>query len=285
LTELKERFAWANCDRLEDADVVLIGVPDESGSHAERKGAARGPDQIRRVSNRMATVIHAGHRSLIQPGTAILTKRIFDHGNVAKEEVTAIVSTVVGLGKKPVVIGGDHSITFEVLKAFTAPGLAVVYFDAHPDFICSEKHYYGSVMCDISSLKGVDLSTSVMMGVRAPEPEELDNLSRSKVRVISPVDILQQGIIGVFEEVQRRIMGHPVYISVDMDVLDPAFAPGVDVPIPGGLTSNELIYLVSRIAPLGTVGFDVMEVSPPNDIQDMTSATAAKLIIETISCM
>ncbi len=282
---MKEKFAWANCDRVEDADVVFIAVPDESGSHAERKGAAEGPDQIRRVSNSMATVIHAGSRSLIQPGTAILAKKIFDYGNVAKGELTAILSQLIESGKKPVVVGGDHSITFEVLKAFRAPGLAVVYFDAHPDFICSEKHYYGSVMCDISSLKGVDLSASVMIGVRAPEPEELENLSRSKVRVISPVDILEQGIIGVFQEVQRRIMGHPVYISVDMDVLDPAFAPGVDVPVPGGLTSNELIYLVTRIAPLGTVGFDVMEVSPPNDIHDVTSATAAKLIIETISCM
>lgn len=290
------RFAWANVDAYEKADVVLFGVPDESGSHSKRRGAALGPDAIRRVSNERYVVFRGGQRSVFQTYCPI-TQRIFDYGNVKKKSVSEIVAKIVGdkkisergsetsnarRSKMPVCVGGDHSITFDVLNGFSTR-LSVVYFDAHPDFICSTKTYYGSVMCDIYGLKNVDIKRSVMVGTRAPEPGELESAHEHGITTITPVDIAHYGVAHAFETI-KKLVGSHVYLSIDMDVLDPSFAPGVDTPIPGGLTSNELIYLVKRIAQLGLIGFDVMETSPPHDRDDLTASTAAKLIAEVISC-
>ena len=275
------KFAWANVTKYEEASVVLFGVPDESGSHSKRRGAALGPDAIRRVSQERYVVFRGGQRSVFQPSCKI-TQKIFDYGNVKKSSVTNLVSKILADEKMPVCIGGDHSVTFEVLKAYTQR-VSVIYFDAHPDFVCSTKNYYGSVLCDISKLKNVDVAKSVLVGVRAPEPEEQKNMEAAGLKIISPVDIAHKGVARIFEEIKKHV-GKNVYVSVDMDVLDPAFAPGVDEPVPGGLTSNELFYLVKRIAALEAIGFDVMETSPPHDRDDLTTSTAAKLVAEAMGC-
>lgn len=277
------RFVWANVNKYEQADVVLFGVPDESGSHAKRRGAALGPEAIRRVSNEYFSVFRGGQRSVFQTYCPI-TQKIFDYGDVKKGKVTELIARVTHDKKMPVCVGGDHSITFDVLKGVVSyKDLSVVYFDAHPDFICTTKTYYGSVMCDIYALKNVDMKRSVMIGTRAPEVGELESAHEHGVRVITPVDIAHHGVAHVFDEI-KKLVGSRVYLSIDMDVLDPAYAPGVDTPVPGGLTSNELFYLVKRIAGLGLVGFDVMETSPPHDRDDITASTAAKIIAEVISC-
>jgi len=278
------KYAWANAKSYKEAKSVLVGVPDESGSHAGRKGASKGPDMLRKAS-RTEIFERRGKKTISQPQTGKLKGKLFDYGNVARKRVAGLAEKIVKDGKKPIFIGGDHSITFEVLKGLNKQKkeIKVIYFDAHPDFICSSHNYYGSVVCDASRLRNVNLRKSVEIGIRAPEKEELLNLKRKKIRVFHPIDIVEKGIANTFNQIKRIVGKGNIYLSIDLDVLDPAFAPGVDTPVPGGLTTNQLFYLTKKIAALGLIGFDVMELSPAYDIQERTSHLAAKLVIEVLA--
>ena len=280
------KFAWANTDSFDKADVVLVGVPDETGSYSVRKGSSKAPDVIRKVSTEREVFERRGMKTVAMSQICPMNKNIYDYGNISKSDVARVIEKIVSEDKIPVTIGGDHSITAEVLRGFdkAREGISVVYIDSHPDFICSSKEYYGSVVCDISEYKNVDFSSSIEIGIRAPEPEELINLRRKYLKTISAVDIEAIGLKAVIEKIKDRV-GENIYASLDMDAVDPAFAPGVSTPVPAGLTSNQLLYLMTQIAKLGIIGFDVMEICPDYDIQDTTSHLAARIIIETISCI
>lgn len=177
------KFAWTNSD-YNESDIVFIGVPDESGSHSIRKGTKHAPDAIRKVSNKRE-VFERDKKTVALPQLHKINKNIHDYGNVRKKLVSKLVKKINMGGKTPVVVGGDHSITAEVLKGLdSVKKISVVYFDAHPDFICSTKHYYGSVVCDISEYKNINFKTSVEVGIRAPEPEELVNLRKKHITTI-----------------------------------------------------------------------------------------------------
>lgn len=229
------KIVWHNSKNIQEAEVAVIGVPDESGSHARRKGSSRGPDAIRKISRRRFVYVHNREESVEQAGAGLIK---------AKARVRKVVENVVKARKIPIVLGGDHSITFEVLKGINAvkKDVSVVYFDAHPDFICSSHFYHGSVMCDASRLKHVNLQTSLEIGIRAPEKEELINIKKRKFKTLSAYDVLDLGVKEVFEIIKKRV-GKNVYLSIYLDAVDPAFAPGVNDPAPGGLTSNELLAL------------------------------------------
>jgi agmatinase len=275
------RFAWANTQRSEEADIVLFGVPDESHTHAHRSGTAKAPDHIRKVSVDRGIFERAGRKTMSLPTMSPLEQKIVDVGNIPRSQVSEFVEKVARDGKVPFMIGGDHSISSEALKGFDRLGskIGVAYFDSHPDFICSSRDYYGSVVCDISEYRNIDFSTSIEIGVRDPEPEELLNLRRTHLQTISPVDLAEMGLRRTVDLVKDRV-GDRIYVSFDMDVVDPAFAPGVSTPVPGGLSSSEALYLVREVSKLGLVGFDLMEVSPPYDVQDMTSHLAGRVILE-----
>ncbi len=275
------RFAWGDAG-YEEADIILLGVPDESGSHSSRPGTALAPDVIRRVS-REREVFEREERTVALPQVCALEKRICDYGNIDKRDTARTVEKIRRDGRIPVTLGGDHSVTAEVLRGFSLEEISVVYLDAHPDFICSSEHYYGSVVCDISKYGNIDFGSSVEVGIRAPEPEELVNLRREHLLTIYAFDVTELGIRETLRRVESRI-GEKVYVSLDMDVLDPAYAPGVGSPVPGGLSSSEVIYLLKKLSPR-LVGFDVMETNPAYDFQDMTSHLASRLVIETVSCM
>lgn len=276
------KFAWSNVDRLEEADVVIIGVPDESGSHSSRKGASKAPDRIRQVSSERDVFVRKGLKTLAMPELNSINKKIFDFGNVDKSKVADVIKQIVSGGKIPIVIGGDHSITTKAVNATSEiiNDVSVVYFDAHPDFICSTKGYYGSVFCDIS--ESINVGRSMQIGIRAPEPEEIENLKKMNITVLTPLDVLDIGLRNLADLVVKK-MGKNVYVSLDMDCIDPAFAPGVSAPVPAGFSSNELIYIIKSIANNGIIGMDLMEVCPDYDINDSTSHLAARIIAEVIS--
>ncbi len=275
-------FPWANVASVDEADVVVIGIPDESGSLARRKGCSQAPKRIREVASEREVFERGGIRTLALPPDCSTDMRIVDAGDVKKGEVRDFVRGLVEEGKIPVSMGGDHSITAEILKAIDeVMEVSIVYFDAHPDFICSTRDYYGSVVCDISEYDRVDFDSSVEIGVRAPEPEELINLRRKHLETLSHYDIEALGLKGVLKKVKKRVRKE-IYLSFDMDVVDPAFAPGVSVPVPGGLSSAQALYLVRKISEIGLVGLDVMEVCPPYDVQDVTSHLAARVMMEGI---
>ncbi len=155
----------------------------------------------------------------------------------------------------------------------------MVYFDAHPDFVSSTTNYYGSVVNDV--LSSIEIDSSVQIGIRTPESEELDNIKKHHLEVITPFDIAEQGIKQVANSVLDRL-GDNAYVSFDMECVDPAYAPGVSVPVPMGLSSTDAVYLLKEIAKKGIVGMDMMEVCPSFDVKDRTSHLASRIISEVI---
>ena len=141
----------------EDSEVVLIGIPDESGSRSKRKkGVSKAPDSIRMVSNERDVF---GKNRKVQSQTGIIKKKICDIGNVEKNMAKKTISKLVKKNKVPIILGGDHSITSEILAGFkNLKDISLVYFDAHPDIRCTREKYYGSVVCDVLKL---DFGTSI----------------------------------------------------------------------------------------------------------------------------
>jgi len=274
-------ICWANVESFDEADIVVVGVPDESKSHSLRKGTSDAPHRIREISNIRDTYKRENKSSLGLPFGGI-NKKVYDYGNVLRSEVSDTIDKIVKNSKIPIVLGGDHSISIDIIKAvakYHSP-LSLVYFDAHPDIISSTRGYYGSVFSDV--LQHIDVKSSIQVGIRTPEQEEIYNIEKLDLTILTPLDITRNGIIKTEEALLERI-GKNVYVSLDMDVIDPAFAPGVSVPVPFGLNNNDVLYLLKSLTKRGILGLDIMEVCPNYDIKDRTSHLASRMIAEVIS--
>ncbi len=275
-----EKICWANTDNFDESEFVIVGIPDESQSHAQRKGTEDAPFKIRQISNQRDSYERNEKIILGRPFQGI-EKKVHDIGNINREQIETIYSKISESSKIPLSIGGDHSITCQIINTMvkTFGKISLVYFDAHPDFVSSTTNYYGSVINDI--LSNIEIDTSVEIGIRTPEQEELDNIAKCHLSVITPFDIAEKGIEQITNSVLDRL-GDNVYVSFDMDCIDPAYAPGVSVPVPMGLNSIDAVYLLQKIAKKGLVGMDVMEVCPSFDVKGRTSHLASRIISEVI---
>lgn len=275
---------------LSKAEVIILGVPDSSGSRSKRaKGVSMAPDHIRRISNELDIFGKGKERGerKVQASTGIVNKKIYDAGNVKKKDLRKEIVGIVKTGRIPIIFGGDHSITSETLKGINEvkKNVSLIYFDAHPDFRCTDEEYYGSVVCDVSKLNNFKIEKSVEIGIRSTEKEEIENIKSKSLMTITPFDIQDIGIKKVFEKIKKRVGKNVVFISLDMDVLDPAFAPGVDTPVPGGISSEELIYLIKKIAGLNVIGLDIVEINPNFDKENITSHLASRIVAEFLSSL
>ena len=274
----------SNTDCISQADIVIIGVPDESKSHARRKGTSKGPDIIRIASNESDFFERNGKIIPICPMRGCFeSKKIIDYGNIKRENLYQLIFDLVSSKKIPIILGGDHSITTIALKAiddfFGKVGL--IYFDAHPDFVSSTTDYYGSVLTD--STKCIDFGQSMMIGIRSAEHEELANADKAKLELITPIDVNELGISQIADRVKSKDNKGKRYISVDLDCLDPAFAPGVSVPSPCGLSSIDLMCLLKLAISSGIVGLDIVEFSPDFDVNNITASLVARILLESIA--
>lgn len=273
--------------KLKDAEIIILGVPDSSGSRSKRsRGVSKAPDFIREVSQEEEIFDREGKRKT-HSQSGIIRKKVCDVGNIKKNVLRNEIAGIIKQGKIPIVLGGDHSITTESLKGINDAGknISLIYFDAHPDIRCAKEEYFGSVVCDISKLENFSPKKSVEIGVRAPEEEEIKRLKSGDLMIITPFDIQELGVKKIFERIRRRVGKCDIYLSIDMDVVDPAFAPGVDTPIPGGLSSQQFIYLVKKIAELGIMGMDITEVNPKYDIQNRTGHLVSRTIAEIVGSL
>jgi len=277
------KICWANTDSFDEADIVIIGIPDESKSHSLRKGTSEAPHKIREISSIRDTYKRGSDISLGLPFPGI-NRKVYDYGNIERSQVTEVIDKIVSKSKIPISIGGDHSISGEIIKSISKKRgpLSLVYFDAHPDFVGSMRGYYGSVFHDV--LPFIDIKSSIQIGVRTPEQEEINNIKKYDLSVITPFDIAKNGIMETEETILNKI-GKNTYISFDMDVIDPAYAPGVSVPVPLGLRNIEAIILLKSLVKKGILGLDIMEVCPNYDIKDRTSHLASRMIAEVISSL
>ncbi len=275
-----EKICWANTDNFDEAEFVVVGIPDESQSHALRKGTEEAPFKIRQISNLRDSFERDGKFSLGRPFQGS-EKKVHDFGNISRPQIENIYDEISASSKIPISIGGDHSISRQIINALAKRygKISLVYFDAHPDFVSSTTNYYGSVVNDV--LSNIEIDSSVQIGIRTPEQEELDNIIKYDLDVITPFDIQKHGIKQVTNSVLDRL-GDKVYVSFDMDCVDPAFAPGVSVPVPMGLNSTDAVYLLKEIVKKGIVGMDIMEVCPSFDVKDRTSHLASRIISEVL---
>ncbi|MDQ4101497.1 MAG: arginase family protein [Thermoproteota archaeon] len=281
------RLRRANADTMKDVDIVVIGVPDESNSHAKRKGTSRAPDIMRIASNDSEFFERGGMLIPTYPMSGSLDRKsIFDAGNISdKHKLRELVTDITLHGKLPIMIGGDHSLSTEAIHAVSnaiGKKLSLLYFDAHPDFVSSTTNYYGSVLSD--STQFLNFRKSMLIGTRAAEPEELENAEKVGLSVISPLEVVELGIKRIAQMIRARTRGSKIYVSVDLDCIDPAFAPGVSVPSPGGLSSIDLIYLLNKTISTGNVvAVDIVELAPDYDINNTTAMLAARIMSECIA--
>lgn len=278
--KIMERICWANTENFDDADFVIVGIPDESQSHALRKGTEEAPIKIRHISNMRDSYERNGIVSLGRPFRGS-EKKVHDLGDISRDQIKETFEKILSSSKIPISIGGDHSITQEIISSISKSNekISLVYFDAHPDFVSSHTNYYGSVITDV--LSHIEIESSVQIGIRTPEAEELENIKKHNFQVITPFDICVHGIESIANSIIGKL-GKNVYISFDMDCIDPSFAPGVSVPVPLGLNSVDCVYLLQRIAQKGIIGMDIMEVCPSYDVKDRTSHLASRIISEVL---
>jgi agmatinase len=272
---------------------VILGVPTDAGT-TYQPGARLAPYHVRRVS----ALVQSYHPQLAVDVFGALPA--IDGGNVVfppfdraamREAVTAEVGAAVDAGALPVLVGGDHSITLPALRAVAARKgpVAIVHLDAHLDTsgpeVWGDDHHHGTPLRHAIA-DGLAADGAVIhVGIRGPRGAATDDeLTRSHGnRIISADEVGERGAARVVAELRERVGTRPVYVTIDVDAIDPAFAPGTGTPVPGGLTAREALAIVRGLAALDIAGLDVVEVCPPLDHADVTSHLAAALLFEGLA--
>jgi agmatinase len=211
--------------------------------------------------------------------------------SIVREAIEAEVGAVIAAGAVPFVVGGDHSVALPVMRAlFRAHGpLAVVHVDAHLDTsgpeTWMEPFHHGTPFRHAIAEGLVARGKLHQIGIRGPWGSGEDAaVSLSHGGKIHGADVIERrGLASVLEAVRRDLDGVPVYVSFDIDAVDPAFAPGTGTPVPGGLTSREALSLLRALAGVRLVGMDLVEVCPALDHADLTAHLAAHLLFEGLA--
>ncbi len=273
--------------RPERADAVILGAPTDLAAHY-RRGAAEGPAAIRAASRWIPQYSTASGRSLAE------LAKIADAGDVdlkgardlheINRRIKRAVERVLASGGLPVLLGGDHSITIPAAEAH-GKKLGVIYFDAHPDIldVSGSRYGHGTVLRRLIDSGTVAPENIAMIGIREEEPAELAYMKKHAILHFDPLQVEDEGIEKItrlaLSAAGRKTTG--IYLSIDMDCLDAAFAPGVENPAPGGLQTREVMRAVRSIGPK-MVGMDVTEVAPRYDCGDITARAAARFVLDAL---
>ncbi|HEY6116998.1 MAG TPA: arginase family protein [Candidatus Dormibacteraeota bacterium] len=274
---------WAGLATAGPADVTVAGIPYD-GSAVYRRGAALAPQRIRQLSAAMPPVTEEGHL------LAGLSVQDIGDLEIGTEIEGGWMGPMQSLAAVPpdsflTVLGGDHCTVIATLAAQTRrhPGLHVLWVDAHPDlcdFSRGGRWTCGCAMRRALEASGIEPSRVVIAGGRDYDPEELDFIAANGILLVSAAEIARN-LAGAARKIADRLAGQKLHVSFDIDVLDPAFAPGTEIPSAGGLTSRQAIELLRAATERSRlVGLDVVEVSPPFDASDITTFAALKMIFE-----
>ncbi len=271
-----------------DLDVALIGVPYDGGT-TTRPGPRYGPRHIRAQS------------TMIRPWNPVLNVNPFDKLRVGDfgdlsinplsledtyQRITAQLAKVLQAGARTLCVGGDHSILLPILRAIHQKfGLvSLIQFDAHND---TWGGYFGSPHSHGTPVRrAVEeglLGEVLQVGLRGQvySKEDFDFGRKHGFHVVTSEEFHHKGL-GPVQKILKKFLGRPTYVSLDVDVVDPAFAPGTGTPQVGGLSSAQIIDLVRALTGQKIIGADVVEVSPPYDSSEITSLLAANLMYELL---
>ncbi len=280
-----------------DYDIAILGVPFDGGT-SFRPGARFGPMEVRKSSRHLRPAFHV--ELDVAPFERV---QVVDAGDVActpfsiseaVEQIEAHAHEVQGGSgdRRVIAIGGDHTIVLPMLRSVVAQHgpVAMVHFDAHLD---TWDTYFNAPLTHGTVLRRAfeeDLLAeehSIHLGIRGPIYDRIDLKEDADFgfKAIRSSDLDRIGIEAAVAQVKERVGDTPVYISVDIDVLDPAFAPGTGTPEAGGLQSRELLALLRNLNGLNLVGADVVEVAPAYDHAEITTVAAATVIYDLVSLM
>ncbi|MGR3409226.1 MAG: agmatinase [Paracoccus sp. (in: a-proteobacteria)] len=270
---------------LAGVDVAVTGMPfDQAVTH--RPGTRFGPRAIREASTLQA--FDAPYGWGYDPLSVL---DVIDYGDMAFDyadtrgvpgRIEAHIGAIMDAGAAPITLGGDHSITLPILRAVAARRgpVALIQFDAHsdtwvdddPDRIDHGTFLYKAIRQGI-----VDPAASVAVGIRTDNPDTLG------VSILDAASVHRDGVEATLARVREVIGDRPVYVTFDIDALDPAFAPGTGTPVWGGLASWQAAALLRGLAGIDLIGGDVVEVSPPYDTTGATAIAGAHVAVELIA--
>jgi len=276
---------------LDAFDIAMVGIPYD-GAVTNRPGARHGPREIRNASTMMRS-IHPVTR--INPYRLC---RVGDAGDVpftrayeveeTLNDITRFFTQLYEADVVPLAAGGDHSVTLAILRAMVVDGpIGMVHIDAHTDTwdeFMGCKFMHGTPFRRAVEKNLIDPGRTVQIGIRGAQnkTEGWDYSLDSGMRVIFMDEFTKIGVAAVIDEIHRVIGDGRAYISFDIDVLDPAFAPGTGTPEVGGLTTIEALTLLRGLNPLNLIGADVVEVSPPYDPSGNTALVGATIMYELL---
>jgi agmatinase len=263
--------------------VGVLGVPFDANS-SFRRGPARAPAAIRRAMSSEAGNAWSERCVRVWPGEAVV-----DHGDLKVTQRPAVrapidaiergVGRALAITPRLLLLGGDHAVSYPAVRAMAQRWgrLSMLHFDAHPDMYPEyegNRYSHASPMARILEEGLID--RLVQVGIRSPSPEQTEIARRYGVETHPAFDL---------SRIVRLEFASPLYVSLDIDGLDPAFAPGVSHPEPGGLTVREVLDVINAVHAPGVVGGDIVELNPRLDPSGITSIVAAKLARELLARM
>jgi len=276
------KFLGSNKD-YDNSDIVILGVPmDYTSSY--RAGSRFAPDKIREVSIGIEEYSPYLNKDLCECKYIDIGNLDLPIGDVetSLNLIEDLTDSILDTNKKPIIIGGEHLITFPIIKSFYKRYMDefyIIHIDAHADL---RKDYLGVKLSHATVIRRcidyVRARNVFQFGIRSGTKEEFDYAA--KFTNFYPFNCLKN-----LKDNLETLKKKKVYITLDIDVVDPAYACGTGTPEPGGITSQEMIEVISSLKDLDIIGFDIVEVSPIYDIADITSFLAAKLIRDIILIM
>jgi agmatinase len=275
-----------------DIDFAIVGVPWDGGA-SFRTGQRTGPDAIRSVS------------SLLRPFNMDLDVKLFEHcagvdyGDLSVvpgyiedsyQRIEAELYPLIDAGVIPILLGGDHSITLPELRAVARKHgpIALVHFDSHTDTYdeyFGRPHNHGTPFCRAVEEGLLDGEHCIQIGMRGSVYSKDDYAQARSYGFdqITMTEVRESGIAKIIERIHSRVGDKKTFVTFDIDVVDPAFAPGTGTPEVGGLTSGEAMSLAAGLNGLNIVGFDLVEVLPEYDPAAITALLAANIVYQFIS--
>ena len=270
---------------IEKARYVIFGAPFDNTS-SYRSGARLMPNAVRQASLNIETYS-------FRTGEDVTDLPIHDAGDIAVsadakqtvEMCRLVVEDILAAGRMPVALGGEHTITLGIMKGFGAKAkkTAIVSFDAHLDL---RTEFLGLALSHTTFMqlisKEVKPAKIIEVGTRSVCQEEMDYAKEAGIEFIPTMQIKQEGVVQTIKKLKEKLAPYEnVYLTVDMDVLDPAFAPAAQNPEADGISTGDLLDILCALCDKRVVGFDVLEIAPAYD-QGISAIAAAKVMFEML---
>jgi agmatinase len=265
-----------------EADIVVLGIPFDMATSG-RSGARLGPDAIRRASVNLAWEAHRfpwqfnllKHTKIIDAGDLVYScgdsEEFCQHLESAADQILASGKTMLSLG-------GDHFVTLPLLRAHSKKygKMALIHFDAHTDtYNNGSKYDHGTMFYHAPKEGLIDADKSVQIGIRTEYKQQ-----GHRFNVIDAMQANDLSVAEIIASIKATVSDLPVYLTFDIDCIDPAFAPGTGTPVCGGLNTDKVLKIIRGLDNLNIVGMDVVEVSPAYDQSEITALAGATIALD-----